>query len=233
MSEQNGEAGRKSHVLVLMGTRPEAIKMFPVVLALRRSPRFEPVVITTGQHQDLVRPILELAGIEPDVDLDVGHPGLTLNSLVRSVIGQLDEFLRERFGATGAAIATRDQIRGDGFPAAALVHGDTSSALAAALAAFNLRIPVGHVEAGLRTFSTMTPFPEELNRQLIARIAAFHLAPTSVNGENLVREGVRYEQVFVTGNTGIDALRHAAGSTPRSKTRRSPRSWDPARRTLS
>jgi UDP-N-acetylglucosamine 2-epimerase (non-hydrolysing) len=210
MSEQSVQGGQLSHVLVLIGTRPEAIKMFPVVLALRRSSRFEPVVITTGQHQDLVGPILELAGIEPDVDLGVGHAGLTLNSLVRSVIERLDGFLRERFGATGAAVATRDQIRGDGFPVAALVHGDTSSALAAALTAFNLRIPVGHVEAGLRTFSTLTPFPEELNRQLISRIAAFHLAPTSVNGENLVREGVRYEQVFVTGNTGIDALRYAA-----------------------
>ncbi len=209
MSERAG-GGQLSHVLVLIGTRPEAIKMFPVVLALRRSSRFDPVVITTGQHQDLVRPILELAGIVPDVDLGVGHPGLTLNGLVQSVLERLDAYCRERFGATGAAVATRDQIRGDGFPAATLVHGDTSSALAAALAAFNLRIPVGHVEAGLRTFSTLTPFPEELNRQLISRIAAFHLAPTSVNGENLVREGVRYEQVFVTGNTGIDALRHAA-----------------------
>ena len=97
----------------------------------------------------------------------------------------------------------------DGFPAATLVHGDTSSALASALASFHLRIPVCHVEAGLRTWSTLTPFPEELNRQLISRIAAFHLAPTSVNEESLVREGVRYEQIFVTGNTGIDALRYA------------------------
>jgi UDP-N-acetylglucosamine 2-epimerase (non-hydrolysing) len=199
-----------SHVLVVMGTRPEAIKMFPVVLALRRSTWFTPVVITTGQHHDLVKPILELAGIEPDVDLGVGHPGLTLNDLVRSVIERFDAFCRERFGATGASVATRSQIRGDGFPAATLVHGDTSSAAAAAIAAFNLRIPVGHVEAGLRTGSTLTPFPEELNRQLISRIASFHLAPTSLNEENLVREGVRYEQVFVTGNTGIDALAYAA-----------------------
>jgi UDP-N-acetylglucosamine 2-epimerase (non-hydrolysing) len=201
---------QRIHVLCLMGTRPEAIKMFPVVHALRSSARYEPVVITTGQHRDLVAPILELAGIEPDHDLEVGHPGLTLNDLVKSVIERLDAYCRDRFGATGAAVATRGDIRVGGFPAAALVHGDTSSAMAAAIAAFNLRIPVGHVEAGMRTYSTLTPFPEELNRQLIARIASFHLAPTSKAEENLVREGIDYQRVFVTGNTGIDALRYAA-----------------------
>lgn len=203
------------HVLVLIGTRPEAIKMFPVVHALRRSPSFAPIVVTTGQHRDLVAPILELAGIEADHDLDVGRPGLTLNDLVTSVITGLDALCRGRFDATGAAVSTREAIREDGFPAATLVHGDTSSALAAALASFQLRIPVCHVEAGLRTWSTLTPFPEELNRQLISRIAALHLAPTTVNEESLVREGVRHEQIFVTGNTGIDALRFAASLEPR------------------
>lgn len=198
------------HVLVLIGTRPEAIKMFPLVHALQASEQFEPVVITTGQHADLVQPILELAGIEPDYDLMVGHADLTLNELVMNVVDRLDSYCRHRFGATGDGVATREEIRDDGFPAAALVHGDTSSAMAAALAAFNLRIPVAHVEAGLRTWSTLTPFPEELNRQLISRIAAFHFAPTSNAEENLVREGVREQQVFVTGNTGIDALRFAA-----------------------
>jgi UDP-N-acetylglucosamine 2-epimerase (non-hydrolysing) len=201
---------RRSRVLVLIGTRPEAIKMFPLVLAFGRSRRFAPTVVTTGQHHDLVKPILDLAGIEPDVDLGVGRPGMTLNDLVSSVIRGVDSFCRERFDATGDAVATRDQIRQSGFPAGALVHGDTSSAAAAAQAAFNLRIPVGHVEAGLRTGSTLTPFPEELNRQLISRIAAFHLAPTSINRQNLVREGVPDERIFVTGNTGIDALLHAS-----------------------
>ena len=209
MSEQRVK-DEITNVLILIGTRPEAIKMFPLVLALRRSHRFAPVVVTTGQHQDLVQPILELVGIEPDTDLGVGRPGLTLNDLFRLVIERLDAFCRDRFGATGASVATREQIRGDGFPAGALVHGDTSSAAAAAIAAFNLRIPVVHVEGGLRAGSTLTPFPEELNRQVISRIASFHLAPTSSNAENLVREGVPYEQVFVTGNTGIDALRLAA-----------------------
>lgn len=205
---ENG-AGR-SHVIVLFGTRPEAIKMFPVVHALNRSTWFSPVVITTGQHQDLVAPILELAGIEPDFDLGVGHPGLTLNELVATVISRFDGYCRERFKATGDTVATRSQVRDDGFPVAVLVHGDTSSAMAAALAAFNLRIPVGHVEAGLRTGSTLTPYPEELNRQVISRIAAFHLAPTSTNRQNLVREEIADEQVYVTGNTGIDALLFSA-----------------------
>ena len=210
MNDRHRDGEPFSNVLLLMGTRPEAIKMFPVVHAFQRSSWFNPVVITTGQHADLVKPILELAGIEPDMDLGVGHPGLTLNGLVQSVIDKLDAFCRERFGATGTSIATRDAIRGDGFPVVALVHGDTSSAMAAAIACFNLRIPVGHIEAGLRTGSTLTPFPEELNRQVISRIAAFHLAPTSKNEENLVRERVEYERIFVTGNTGIDALRYAS-----------------------
>jgi len=200
----------KRHVLCLMGTRPEAIKMFPLVHAFRESAWFEPVVITTGQHRDLVAPILELAGIEPDYDLEVGRPGLTLNDLVATVVTRLDAFCRERYGATGAHVASPDD-RADGFPVAAFVHGDTSSAMAAAIASFHIRIPVGHVEAGLRTGgSILSPFPEELNRQLIARIAAFHLAPTSIAEENLVREGVDYQRIFVTGNTGIDALRYAA-----------------------
>ncbi len=198
------------NVLVLVGTRPEAIKMLPVVLGLRSSRWLRPVVVTTGQHPHLVGPILELGDVEPDVDLEVAHPGLTLNKLVSSVVERLDAFLRDRYGATGREVAPRDEIRGGGFPAAALVHGDTTSALAAALAAFNLRIPVVHVEAGLRTRDTLSPFPEELNRQLLARIASFHLAPTSYNEENLVREGVSSDLVFVTGNTGIDALQFAA-----------------------
>jgi UDP-N-acetylglucosamine 2-epimerase (non-hydrolysing) len=207
---QGGGDGRVN-VLLLIGTRPEAIKMFPLVHALRESAVVAPVVVTTGQHRDLVEPILRLAGVVPDHDLAVGHPGLTLNELVAGVVAGLDAFCRERFGAEGGAVATRAQLVESGFPGSCLVHGDTSSALAAALAAFNLRIPVTHVEAGLRTRSTLSPFPEELNRQLIARIASFHLAPTTTNEENLVRERVPDDQVFVTGNTGIDALRYAAG----------------------
>ena len=104
-----------------------------------------------GQHHDLVAPILELAGIEPDFDLGVGRPGLTLNELAGTVISRFDAYCRERFNVTGAAPATRSQVRDGGFPACVFVHGDTTSAAAAAVAAFHLRIPVGHVEAGLRT----------------------------------------------------------------------------------
>jgi len=199
-----------AHVLCLVGTRPEAIKMFPVILALRASSNFVPVVVTTGQHAHLVDPVLAMAGITPDFDLAVGRTGLTLNELVSTVIAKLDNFCRQRFAATGAAVATGEQIIDSGFPVATLVHGDTSSALAAAIASFNLRIPVIHVEAGLRTRTPLSPFPEELNRQVISRIAAFHLAPTSRNEENLVREHVPYDQIFVTGNTGIDALQFAS-----------------------
>src|SRR3954462_893833 len=110
------DSTRRSNVVVLIGTRPEAIKMFPVVRALRESMSFAPIVISTGQHHDLVRPILELAEIEPDIDLDVGHPGLTLNELVSTVIARLDGFCRDHFHATGAAAATRADIRERGFP---------------------------------------------------------------------------------------------------------------------
>ena len=126
MAVVDGE--RRDNFLVLIGTRPEAIKMLPVVLALRRSTVFRPVVVTTGQHADLVAPILELGAIEPDYDLGVGHPGLTLNELVSSVVTDLDRFCRDRFGATGQGVTSRDQIREGGFPAGMLVHGDTSSA---------------------------------------------------------------------------------------------------------
>ena len=122
-------------------------------------------------------------------------------------MGRFDDFCRESFGADGSATA-RDQVISGKFPAAVLVHGDTSSAMAAALAAFHLRIPVMHVEAGLRAGGlNLTPFPEELNRRLISKIACFHFAPTATNQENLIRENIPEHQIFVTGNTGIDALR--------------------------
>jgi UDP-N-acetylglucosamine 2-epimerase (non-hydrolysing) len=206
---EHQQAAAETNVLVLIGTRPEAIKLFPVVLALRRSTQFEPIVITTGQHRDLVDPILELAGIVPDHDLGVGHRGFSLNGLVVHVIDRLSTFCHERFGAEGVGVAGLAAIRA-GFPVATLVHGDTSSAMAAGLASFHLRIPVAHVEAGLRTRTTLSPFPEELNRQLIGRIASLHLAPTSNASENLIRERIPYDRIFVTGNTGIDALRFAS-----------------------
>ncbi|MFB7800629.1 non-hydrolyzing UDP-N-acetylglucosamine 2-epimerase [Isoptericola sp. NPDC056134] len=195
-------------ILVVLGTRPEAIKLFPLIQRLQDHPRLRPVVVTTGQHKELVDYVLQEAGCEIAGDLGVGRPGLTLNQLSSSVIAGLDEFVAGRYGPPPERITGR--IREDHYPAACIVHGDTSSAAAAAVAAFHLRIPVVHVEAGLRTGTTLSPFPEELNRQLVARIASFHAAPTRSNVQNLVREGVDIGRTFVTGNTGIDALQWAA-----------------------
>ncbi len=194
-------------VLIVIGTRPEAIKLLPLVRAMTDSERCEPFVIATGQHPGIVESVLALDGLAPHVNLGVGQPQLTLNELFAAVLLGLQQFCTETFGAPNRQVGERDY---DAYPAACVVHGDTSSAVAAALSAFHLQIPVAHVEAGLRTENTLSPFPEELNRQLIARIAAFHLAPTFLNEQNLVREGVPADRVFVTGNTAIDALQWAA-----------------------
>jgi UDP-N-acetylglucosamine 2-epimerase (non-hydrolysing) len=200
----------KLAVPIVVGTRPEAIKLVPIILALHDDDTYQPIVVSTGQHHWMVQEIFELAGITTDVDLWVGAGRAGLNERVSSVMRRFEDFCREWFGAEGKA-ATVDQIRSGHFPAAVIVHGDTSSAFASALAAFHLRIPVVHVEAGLRTASNLTPFPEELNRELITCIACFHCAPTPTNQQNLVREQIPVDQVFVTGNTGIDALHWAAG----------------------
>lgn len=193
-------------MITVIGTRPEAIKMLPVVMELRRSEDLEPVVVSTGQHSEMVTEILDLGDVTPEVDLGARSHG-SLNDLVGQVIRRFEEFCVSRFDHGGRVDAhDRDDVFERGYPAGVLVHGDTSSGMAAALAAFNLRIPVGHVEAGLRTHDPLSPYPEELNRQLISRIAAFHLAPTNLSKQNLVREGIDSEQVFVTGNTGIDTL---------------------------
>lgn len=203
-------AEERASVLVVVGTRPEAIKLVPMILALRESEVLRPIVVSTGQHHRMVNEVFALAGIEPDYELWVGGARNQLNDRVREVIGRLDDFCREQFGADGNQ-ADRERVATGEYPMAVLVHGDTTSAMSAALAAFHLRIPVVHVEAGLRTGSTLTPFPEELNRQLITSLACFHLAPTSHNLQNLIREDVPVKQIFITGNTGIDALHWAAG----------------------
>jgi UDP-N-acetylglucosamine 2-epimerase (non-hydrolysing) len=207
-SMRSGSA--KLAVPVVVGTRPEAIKLVPIILTLRESDCFHPVVVSTGQHHQMVAEIFELAGIQTDVELWVGSGRAPLNERVRAVMGRFDDFCRGQFNADGNVSARGSVISGK-FPAAVLVHGDTSSAMAAALAAFHLRIPVMHVEAGLRAGGlNLTPFPEELNRRLISKIACFHFAPTATNQENLIRENIAEQQIFVTGNTGIDALRWAS-----------------------
>ena len=203
--------GLRLPVLVVVGTRPEAIKLVPIILALRDSASFVPVVIGTGQHHAMVRDILELAGVKVDVQLWVGGSRSRLNDRISETMRRFDDYCSGTFGEHPGRAHTAAELARGQWPVAALVHGDTTSALAAALASFHLRIPVIHVEAGLRTGGhNFSPFPEELNRQLITRIASFHLAPTAKNQENLVREAVPADQIFVTGNSGIDALRWAA-----------------------
>ncbi len=206
-----GDVTPKLTVPVVVGTRPEAIKLVPIILALRESESFHPIVVSTGQHHKMVEEIFELAEIKTDVELWVGDARAQLNERVASVMRRFEDFCREWFGAEGKAVASEEEVLSGHFPPAVLVHGDTSSAMAAALAAFHLRIPVMHVEAGLRTGSTLSPFPEELNRELISHIACFHLAPTASNEQNLVRENIPVSEIYVTGNTAIDALHWASG----------------------
>lgn len=198
-------------VPVVVGTRPEAIKLVPIILALRKSAALHPLVISTGQHHDLVEEIFGLAGIRTDVTLWTG-PRRGLNDKVTTVMQRFEDFIVEVFDIQpGGDPRTTEDVLAGRFPGAVFVHGDTSSAMAAALASFHLRIPVFHVEAGLRTGGlNLTPFPEELNRQLISCIAALHFAPTAKNEEALIRENIPVEQIYVTGNTGIDALRWAS-----------------------
>jgi UDP-N-acetylglucosamine 2-epimerase (non-hydrolysing) len=196
-------------VPVVVGTRPEAIKLVPIIRALRASESHQPIVISTGQHHRMVQEIFDLAEIKTDVTLWAGTRR-ELNERVTSVMSRFEDFFIEWFGIPPETV-TQEHIFTGKFPAAVLVHGDTSSAMASALAAFHLRIPVMHVEAGLRTGGlNLTPFPEELNRQVISCIACMHFAPTSANLASLIRENTPVQQIFVTGNTGIDALRWAS-----------------------
>ncbi len=194
-------------ILVTVGTRPEAIKMAPLARVMADSPWVQPYIIATGQHPGIVDSIFGRVGLHVDADLGVGRPGLTLNELFADILTAFQEFFFERFGVMEDNMADRDFER---FPVACVVHGDTSSAAAVALASFHLGLPIAHIEAGLRTGDIRSPFPEELNREVISRLAFFHLAPTAANQQNLIRENVPVERIFVTGNTAIDALKEAA-----------------------
>jgi UDP-N-acetylglucosamine 2-epimerase (non-hydrolysing) len=175
-------------VAVVFGTRPEAIKMAPVVRALRADGRFRTRVWATGQHRQMLDQVLAAFDLTPDRDLDLMAPGQTLAGLTAKAVTALDRVLTEER------------------PALMLVQGDTTTAFAAALAAFYHQVPVGHVEAGLRTGDLFSPWPEEANRQLVTRLAAVHFAPTAASRDNLLREGVPADRVHVTGNTVVDAL---------------------------
>lgn len=175
-------------VMVVYGTRPEAIKMAPVVAALTDAPGIEVVVAVTGQHRAMLDQVNDLFGIRPDLDLDVIAPRQQLHEVTQRVLGGLTEAIR--------------RIR----PDAVVVQGDTTTALVAGIAAFYEQVPVMHVEAGLRSGERHDPFPEEMNRRLTAQLASLHLAPTPTSRANLLAEGITATDVVVTGNTVIDAL---------------------------
>jgi UDP-N-acetylglucosamine 2-epimerase (non-hydrolysing) len=179
-------------VLCVVGTRPEAIKMAPVIERLKESGRLECRVLVTAQHRNLLDTALGLFGIQADIDLDVMRPNQALNTLLSRLLEGLD----------GALVREK--------PAAVLAQGDTTSVLAAALASFHRRVPFGHIEAGLRTGSFTNPFPEEANRVLATRLAEWHFAPTQSARDNLLAEGLPDESIYVTGNTVIDALLEVA-----------------------
>jgi UDP-N-acetylglucosamine 2-epimerase (non-hydrolysing) len=180
---------RRSKIITVVGTRPEAIKMAPVIRELaRRAGRFEQVVVSTGQHREMLRPIFAAFDIVPDVDLDLMQPS-----------HGLAEFASRSMAALGALL---DRLK----PEAVLVQGDTTTVMAASIAAAYAKVRVGHVEAGLRSFDRLNPFPEEINRRVTSAVADFHFAPTERARANLLREGIDPDTVFVTGNTIVDAL---------------------------
>lgn len=176
-------------IMLVFGTRPEAIKMAPLVKEFQKhSDKFETVVCVTGQHREMLDQVLHIFEITPDYDLNIMKQGQDLYDVTARVLTGMRDVLKE--------------VK----PDIVLVHGDTTTSTAAALAAFYQQIPVGHVEAGLRTHNIYSPWPEEMNRQITGRIATYHFSPTSLSKQNLLAEGVKEEQITVTGNTVIDAL---------------------------
>ncbi len=176
-------------VMVIFGTRPEAIKMGPVVLALKERKDMQTVVCVTGQHREMLRQVLDCFAIRPAYDLNVMRERQTLFDVTMSILSSIGEVLEKEK------------------PDLVLVHGDTTTTFAAALAAFYLKIPVGHVEAGLRTHDLYAPYPEEFNRRATSIVAALNFAPTELAKRNLLAEGYDARSIFVTGNTAIDALK--------------------------
>lgn len=176
-------------VMLVFGTRPEAIKMCPLVNVLKKRGKIETIVCVTGQHRQLLDQVLEVFDVKPDYDLKIMKERQTLEDVTCNILNKIGEVLeREK-------------------PDVVLVHGDTSTAFAAALACFYRQIPVGHVEAGLRTYNLYSPFPEEFNRQAISIVSKYNFAPTEKAKNNLLQEGKTPESIYVTGNTAIDALK--------------------------
>ena len=176
-------------VMLAFGTRPEAIKMCPLVKELKRREGLQTIVCVTGQHRQMLDQVLEAFDVVPDYDLSIMKEQQTLFDVTVNILDRIREVL------------LKEQ------PDVVLVHGDTSTTFATALACFYLQIPVGHVEAGLRTYDIYSPYPEEFNRQAVSIVARYHFAPTVLSRENLLREGKAGENIYITGNTAIDALR--------------------------
>lgn len=175
--------------MLVFGTRPEAIKMAPLVKEFQaRANEFDTIVCVTGQHREMLKQVLELFDIKPDYDLEIMKEGQDLYDVTTRVLLGMREVLKK----------TKPDV--------VLVHGDTTTSTAAALATFYQQIPVGHVEAGLRTHNIYSPWPEEMNRQLTGRMASYHFAPTELSRDNLLAEGIATDRIFITGNTVIDAL---------------------------
>lgn len=185
-------------IMTIFGTRPEAIKMAPLVLALKNDPELEPIVVVTAQHREMLDQVLEIFGITPDYDLNIMKAGQTLSEVTSRVILGLEEVIKE---------ACPDMI---------LVHGDTTTTFAGSLAAFYNEVAIGHVEAGLRTWQKYSPFPEEMNRQMTGTLADLHFAPTDDAAQNLRNENKPEDRIVITGNTAIDALKTTVKSDYRS-----------------
>jgi UDP-N-acetylglucosamine 2-epimerase (non-hydrolysing) len=199
-------------IVVVFGTRPEAIKMLPVVRALRARRAFETLVVVTGQHRQMLDQVFEDFGEKADIDLDIMTPGQTISDVTVRVLNEMRDLL---------AIQKPDLV---------LVHGDTTTAMATAMAAFYARVPIGHVEAGLRSHDIDHPWPEEFNRVVIDSVAHWLFAPTQASADNLSRESRRDRVVSVTGNTGIDALLYIAGRPDRDHIAELGVSLDPTKR---
>ena len=178
----------KIKVMSVFGTRPEAIKMAPLIKELEKRQNIESIVCLTGQHREMLMQVMNTFNIDADFNLDIMRPGQTVTTITTDVLSGMENILKE----------TKPDVM--------LVHGDTSTSFAGALAAFYAGVRVGHVEAGLRTYDKLSPFPEEMNRQITSRLADLHFAPTAANRKNLLSENIS-DNVFVTGNTVIDALK--------------------------
>lgn len=180
---------KKIKIITIFGTRPEAIKMAPLVKELENNTKVESIVCVTGQHREMLHQVLDIFNIIPNYDLDIMSDNQTLSDITVKALSSLDKIIKQEN------------------PDLVLVHGDTTTTLSGSLAAFYNKVKVGHVEAGLRTYNKYSPFPEEINRKLTSNLADFHFAPTETSKQNLLKEGINKNEIFVTGNTAIDALK--------------------------